>query len=116
MERTTNVGSIGLMIVDKWLKEQGFFTIVDTTSSGSKTVEAGSTKGHFLVQVKTATIPNTPDSLSAEEEVTLKARALEIGSAPCEALVQVDYNFQLVGQIEWRALAGAVPTLRVRSS
>lgn len=104
MTATTEIGTVGERYVAYWLRYNGYATNIDTKGPGATDIEArGSTKS-LLVQVKTAVLPSKPDTLSAEEERSILARAARLGCEAWEARVQLDVRMQQVGQVQWRRM------------
>jgi hypothetical protein len=105
MVTTVEIGDRGERLVARWLTRHGYSTNIDTRGAGSTDIEAWAFLNPLLVQVKTAVSPNTPCSLTAEEERAIKTRAACLGVQAWEARVQLDEELQQVGVIQWRRLA-----------
>lgn len=105
MATTTQIGNVGERLVAAWLAARNYSTNIDTKGDGSTDIEARSTQASLLVQVKAAVQPNTPASLTPEEELNIKSRATRLRLQAWEAKVQLNQQFQQVGDIQWRKLA-----------
>jgi len=104
MNATTDVEAIGEQLVAQWLVGRKYAVKVDTHVPESTDIQATCNKVNLLVHVKTAVFPNVPECLSAEEKGTIKSRAHRLSYEAWEAKVQLDANFELVGNIVWRKL------------
>ena len=99
-----DTGKVGERLVAHWLSAHGYSTTIDTKGPGSTDIEAKGTTS-LLVQVKAAKQPGTPDTLSADEERNITARAARLGYEAWEARVQLDQQLGQVGEIQWRKLS-----------
>ena len=104
MTTQVNIGQTGERIVGIYLQQKGYRTNVDTKLPGSTDIEAIGNTTSLLVQVKSAILPNTPVSLSSDEERNIKSRAANLRYEAWEAKVQLDNKLSLVGEIIWRKL------------
>ena len=104
MPNQVEIGQVGERIVAHELATKGYRTNIDTKAPGSTDIEARGTNAGLLVQVKTATSPNSPPAISGDEERNIKSRAIRLGFEAWEAKVQVDARLNLVGAIGWRKL------------
>jgi hypothetical protein len=104
MTATTDVEEIGERLVAQWLIDKRYSVKVDTNVPGSADIQATCNKVNLLVHVKTAVFPNVPACSSVEEKGNIKSRATRLSYEAWEAKVQLDANFELVGNIIWRKL------------
>ena len=104
MKTDNSVRKVGENIVAQWLSEKGYVTNVGSNSSIDIAIEAkGPVKSLVIlvtpmVQCKESVFP------SYEELKKVKFHAAKLECDPYEAIVPLDENFKLTGQIQFRRL------------
>jgi hypothetical protein len=104
MDNVVDVGSIGVRIVAQWLSRQGFRTRMNFVLSSTTDIEAVDQNTKMLIQVRTAVLPAEPVPLTAKEVALFQSRAWDKNFEPWEAMIQLDSNNAIIGQIMWRKL------------
>ena len=104
MATQVQTGQAGEAAAVAALKSEGWtITSWNTQAPGSTDIEAASGSKKLLVQVKSAVAPQSPGSLSSDEERNIKSRASRIGADAYEARVTLDQNL-VATQVDWRKL------------
>jgi Holliday junction resolvase len=94
-------GNVGERIIEAVLKTDGWTCKRNTQLPGSTDIEARKGARAILVQVKTATSPNTPAGLSGEEMRNITARASRLGCEAWLVKVQITRLGRPVGGVHW---------------
>ena len=97
---TSQIGTIGENHAARWLVARGYKTNVNTKLPGSTDIEADGQE-KILVQVKTAVHPMQPSMPSSDEIRNIKSRATKLGRTAYVALVLIDGQGNLIGDITW---------------
>jgi Holliday junction resolvase-like predicted endonuclease len=104
MATSAQIGQAGEATVVTALKKEGWsITNWNTQAPGSTDIEASSGRKKLLVQVKSAITPDSPASLSSDEERNIKSRAAKIGADAYEARVTLDRSLAATS-LDWRKL------------
>jgi hypothetical protein len=102
MAEAVDIGTCGEQIVVNDLKRKGYNVKWDTKGPGSTDIEAHGEPNSYLIQVKTAVIPNEPADLSSDERRNITSRAARLRYIPRLAKVRLYPNGMLFGAIGYQ--------------
>lgn len=99
------IGNLGERYVVEDLQTKGFACYHNTQGAGATDIEGRGNPTSVLVQVKTAMHPYDPETLSAQEQQAICARATRKNCQAWLAQVKVSTSRALMRPIRWTQLA-----------
>ncbi len=98
----TETASVGAKLLEDWLKENGYTNIeIDSWPPDSIDIMANGQVENILVYVKTALLPAERPTINGTDRFALKDTATRLNRIPYTALLIIDENKKLVGEIMW---------------
>ena len=98
----TEITTMGAKHLEDWLNQNGFTDIeIDSWQAGSVDMKAKGSVEDILVQVRSVQLPAAHSPISGTDKFALKDLAERLERIPYTALIVIDNNKELVGEIIW---------------